>query len=45
MQPLIDWEIVDLDSLGFTMNFDFAREDDALITSENNVLKLIFEEG
>lgn len=44
-QPLLSWHVEELDSLGFSMRFEFEYLDDALITSENNVMKLIFEEG
>ena len=41
---MINWEIKELDSLGFKMKFTL-RQDESLITNENNVMKLIFDEG
>ena len=41
---LIEWQITEMDSFGFTMKFAI-RQDEALITNENNVMSLIFEEG
>ena len=43
-KELIDWQITDLDSASFKVKFSL-EQDDSLLSAENNMLNMIFEDG